>query len=1060
LPYYLDSAVGVVNDGGSRVLQVSNPALYKSATCDANNAYTNGLTLGAYQTIPLSTIEGQLFKVSGRYKVDFPAITSGNPAATLAQGGVALTCYGSNTQTDIQNVECSMSNRKNIVTSAAGSTNGWVNFEMIISREDGLFSTVGKGNADIRVTKRKMDLQLRCEATYGAAVSCDDLRVESLDTPTTPGGANAVTVIAAGANVASQGITINQDAVNSPEFSSESIPNKVRTDLEVGVNHQVNAMVAIGSQHVYAVGKAVNTTGVIGLTIYNRTPSTLQGTIWAGASSPTSASGTTTPTGGISVSCIDDRGATGTQSTLCQRVPESYGISLAITSASTTVKTGKLTGRGWFGKQADTQESMDLGKCIGSAETSPNQKMTYARLNGSSGICNTTVGRCRNMNADGTVSNSTTDFTSISCSGDTDCGACNLTARRCRAVDANGILANDGSLSSISCLSNFDCLGRCERDSGFVCLKDDDCRVGPKSYQDSWSGNISVRPASRLVCGATVGTIQASPLACTGTGWLSFDATDFTGIANTPPSTTGTSTFGASYNTLFSAHNNNYLLQNRGAHELSGWGRFLTLAKNGGTGWVSLRGASVAPTGATLSIGGTNKLFACRNCDGGIGGIPDGMNCAFCQDAAGHSCVPSDVPTTPTGSQCYNVCKDDPTIKCTTSDSCGDHGPCIQPGFCTVIPTSGTAVYCSTDADCTGSGGPGGICAIGSICSAVVNTITPANGARCSQYGVNLDTTTGKFNGYAWSQDFGWLNFNNVSYGGNRVIQTKLGDIYAQGPIGSSTVATPPGGSSCNATYLITSSSSISGFCSASGETIGSQSTKQQNSKIVPFLSSENTYQNILGRFDLVGIERNVSAVGALEKKNKYGAEIVDITPGTNNALSANWMGVNHVLEGKVYRVGNTGGTDTYNLDQNMRFDNAGIGVSGAGILIVHGNLNIKNDMSYQSSNVSSDLRRLASLTVVVYGNLTIENNVRNIVGAYYVDGTINTATDEPTYNTVVVRGLMIAKDFAFKRDFAGTIENPEPSELIIYDGRLQSNPMPGMIDFASALPNSLSVSP
>jgi choice-of-anchor A domain-containing protein len=93
-----------------------------------------------------------------------------------------------------------------------------------------------------------------------------------------------------------------------------------------------------------------------------------------------------------------------------------------------------------------------------------------------------------------------------------------------------------------------------------------------------------------------------------------------------------------------------------------------------------------------------------------------------------------------------------------------------------------------------------------------------------------------------------------------------------------------------------------------------------------------------------------------------------------------------------------------------------GIGVSGAGILIVHGNLNIKNDMSYQSSNVSSDLRRLASLTVVVYGNLTIENNVRNIVGAYYVDGTINTATDEPTYNTVVVRGLMIAKDFAFKR--------------------------------------------
>ncbi len=142
---------------------------------------------------------------------------------------------------------------------------------------------------------------------------------------------------------------------------------------------------------------------------------------------------------------------------------------------------------------------------------------------------------------------------------------------------------------------------------------------------------------------------------------------------------------------------------------------------------------------------------------------------------------------------------------------------------------------------------------------------------------------------------------------------------------------------------------------------------------------------------------------------------------------------------------------------------------SGAGIIIVNGNLQVNANIQYDpNSTTVSDLRQLASLVVIVKGNLLIDSPVTTLIGTYYVQGTVCTAPGNApcSYGTsgteypLTVRGLLIAKQFKFNRKYAGTIDKPSPSELIIFDGRLQSNPMPGLTDFADALPNTIGANP
>jgi hypothetical protein len=245
----------------------------------------------------------------------------------------------------------------------------------------------------------------------------------------------------------------------------------------------------------------------------------------------------------------------------------------------------------------------------------------------------------------------------------------------------------------------------------------------------------------------------------------------------------------------------------------------------------------------------------------------------------------------------------------------------------------------------------------------------------------------------------------------------------------------------------------------------------QSSVPVIPISSANNDYRNALGRFDLTGLETVTRSTGGVDY-NKYDLEVVSVTPvsgsltytgsrfndpGSTNAASFS-------LGRKVYIAdcSATGGTCT--LTQALKIANAAAGQSGAGLLVVNGNLRITNNLQYISS-VVNDLRQLASLAVVVRGNLEIENQVTNVIGAYYVEGTVfttpaSTATSSDNRYPLTVRGLMIAKNFEFNRKFAGTVESPLPSELFIFDGRLQSNPLPGMTDFAGALPDTFNSSP
>lgn len=1089
----------------------SYPGSFTCAPAKLNLSYTEG----AQQLVPLSTIEGQKFRVTGWVKVEFPqavddptanpkpavdATLAGYPTAPTPQGGVSIGCDGPVNTSDPGFTNCSLSNRSYITVDNGnhiGTLNeagvpGWKKIDLTISREDGLLQSIASKSSTLnQITPRLMYLRIVCEATYGARVTCDDLKVEEISTPPIK-ARDTYTVIAAGPNIAANGIKVNTDALNPASiFSEESLPAKVRYEAVSGKFNNINSLAAVGLQHIFAVGSGTTATGV---TLFSRTPSTLTGKIFTVATSPTG-SGLTQPVGNISVSCIDADPITPTQpQSLCQSNPESYGLSLEITSNFNATKTGGLVGRAWYGKSAlgaDETESLDLGICL----RDPQAATLLTAFWGGEMISYDLIAE---MHGSGK-------------------GNCNKTARRCwetRTWSADYSMMLSGTLSDHSCLTDFDCYGRCSKDEGFLCVKDGDCRLDSSTFagwnDTNWYANplpgydwtsLNDIPGYRLQCS------KDSPLACSSLGWLSFNASDFPlAGATTPP----TGTFGVSYNTLFTGcnttidttdkpknhcrgditqdcnsdaecrisgegakgdHNISFTTNNnQGAHELSGWGRFMSLAdgvckmapatscvsdaicgangpcvnssdKNSSpSGWVSFRGEEVPVVPLSLT---SNSLFGCRNCDG----APyDQRNCAFCQDAANHSCVPSSVPGV---SQCYNVCKNDHTKHCSYSTDCttqGVDGSCISPGYCSELFSNNSAKFCDDDTNClTTAGGPGGTCVFGAVCK--------SEGARCAKYGVNLDTETGKFSGYAWSQDFGWLDFRVVTYGTGRVIQTKLGDIYAGGQIGETGNAISP---TCNATYLITSASTITSFCSSLGST-----GLQQNVASIPLISAENSYQNILGRFDIKGMETVTSG-----NKNKYGTEVVDFTVDLLGGTRIDTVWKNEfsagALGGKVYVVGSAGGTTEYSIDDLLTFTNGAAGApvtSGAGILIVNGDLKINSEMSYGGSTVISDLRQLASLTIVVKGDLTIDNEVQNIVGAYYVTGKLITASEKAASNNqypLRVYGLLIAKEFEFGRQFAGTIENPTASELIVYDGRLQSNPMLGMVDFTSALPNTV----
>ncbi len=1126
------SRVADPDDASNDVLQVWPARMYSNAGC--TTPYTSLEPMGVFTRANTPPSDGQRFHITGRYRVEFK-VPRGVPAdqvdaemPTLAEGGVAIGCTGANDQPGThRNNQCSLRIRKYIETYNAAApstgTNGWKNIDIYVSRQDLNIKQYLISSAII-LTPRKFDLEVRCEATFGAKVRCDDLKVEEITTPQVRGRDDFYVVGVGQANttvgqVNRTVVTTQNGAALSPTFSNETQPQYTDDPAAVtatnpsGVRYDYQAVFASGVQHVFVAGsgfdRAANTSTATGPdTFLTRAPSTLVGYVWVGTNGTTNP---TTPgnTGQISVSCINNKTSAGV--TLCQRASESYGWSMGLDRFSATLN-GHLSGRAWFGKQAtdfySDQEHISAGVCVGAPTAQINSSEPYnLGATCTAGFCQPDPTNRRvacSIDADCTLSTCDRITSTISrcsnqltrsCTNDRDChqgGACDEFSRRCWANSAHTTYSN------VSCLTDVDCFGKCSNDAGHYCTTNADCGLTATSVLSTTStatGRLTSLPAETLRCSPT------TPQACASFGWLSLDAADFPGTAANAP--VGGESIGVRFNWANMGHNTAAGLKYAGYHELSGWGRFTTLSSptgicsldanvscdasadcsaannNGidkgscvtsfstdhGNGWVRFRGPAATVSGLkTLNVipqGRTTAqsvsyLVSCQDCTDYDPGDGRRLNCAFCANGTRQSCSPSNTAKDATyNSICTNFCDNtapgDPMKECILDGECGAGGHCVQQGVC----TGNYSTICASSDDC---GSAGGVCTFGAFCRA---TTTGPAAPTCAAYGVNMSVSTGKYYGFAWSEDFGWLDFRSVGRAGSRFIKTQLGSIYAGGSIGDATQSQPQGINNCNATFLILAGGTIaSNWCSALGET-GRISSVSTTNLVIPDESRQ--YTNALGRVDIRGIETVVSGTG-VNSKNKYGSGVVtidaDVGTGDFSTALKNDIAVrNNVLGGKVYVVPEcpVGGCT---IESSISFNNSNdLNAYGSanGIIIVHGDLTINRPLTYGTSVTATDPRGVAAVTFVVTGKMTIATTVQSVAGAYLVQGadgvsTISTQAGAET-NPLKIYGLLIAKKFVFGRRVAGTVERPEPSENIIYDGRLQTNPMPGLVDFARVLP-------
>ncbi len=964
-----------VGSGGSNYALMLEPRPTYSSISDCTNG-TNGNTkhsVAAVNTIRLSTIPGIRYKISGEYKVEFPGTVAPNPAATIPQGGIAIGCVGGNVG-QATAPDCAFENRTQIRTINQGATDGYIPFEMVVSQENNQYANPIKGaTSNPRIGYFGMQLQVSCEATYGAKVWCDNLRVEQVDSPS----ANSLV----GAEITAVGDNGTSIIYSDRNFLSLSS----RVESAANTSDPLYAVSAIGQQHAFAVGPSS--------LLLQRVSGNVSGYVWAGNASPANG-GQNAGLGWISTSCLNQRD--GNSVSLCQRQIDAYGL---------TLEDNRLSGRAWFGKN-------------------------YAAGNSNSDNETIALGSCQGANArDPDLPQPATTYTMT--------GSCNPATRTCQEDDTR------------ACLRDFDCYGHCEYDQSFICLHDADCTFGSADLPSGasvGSSKLQSLPNTRLQCDEN----NASSLACAGGGWLSFDANDI----GTPPAELEAGSGERNY------CDNGGACLDATTGKLQGVGRFMTLANssdpNGDSsrGWISLRGKPVN-TPTPVNIGGTYSLIACQACalSGGD------LSCAFCQDGDQRSCQPE-------AASCTKYCGGDITKNtCTVDSECTANESCKPASFCSSESTNAYDA-CTNDTQCNG-----GTCSFtGATCSAA--------GALCDQYGVNLDTITGQFSGYAWSPDYGWLNFGNVIKGTRRYIQTRLGDVYSQGNIGAPDTLPAPG-NLCNASYVVSAGGSINNFCSSlTVDQVATYDTEKNNASFTPFASQKNLFETALGRIDLQGAE---TVTDSTNKTNKFGQTVTSLGDSGGSIVDAMIGAGNSTtkLQDKVFVAGKAGGTQTYTIDRSFTILNGGLSgssfVSGAGTLIINGNLRIDKDIVYSLSPSITLLRQLASLMVVVKGNLIIDNGVTELAGNYYVTGTICTGQPDngdspPTECTVTrnlpnnfpltVRGIMLAHKFYFARTFAGTVETPLPSEVIINDGRLQSNPPQGFRDFAGVLPSSVSTGP
>ncbi|MBI4089817.1 MAG: hypothetical protein HY421_00275, partial [Candidatus Kerfeldbacteria bacterium] len=1003
------------------------------------------------QEIPLTQLQGTAYRVTGKYKVSFTdqfdRYTAADPRwnqrphagimtrcknslDTLASCGYETNLFQTDRLSGVGSGTCqgfpavSCTTNQSCINQAAGTLceGDWKDFSAVVTKRNYDYSGNPPHSGVPVPNDAGQTLEVVCFADVGAKIACDNITVTPVN-EAAAAGFDAVDIWAVG-DAAAGGAVVYRNTLDL----LGGVPADSWQPQKPPVAAALRSITATDPHHIWAVGDQP-----VGgrAAILRLNPGNLAGWAWIGTSTNQS-----DPVGWIDFNC-------GNQGS-CASQPSSFGVSVNTDStygqcSNNLAKsctgpadcggqpcvTGVMSGSAWLGSQ-DVTETVDYGPCTSSV--SGVCATQFCTLNPTIECKGPNICRkwCQNSHQPCTgnsqcasgelcVPNNTPSDTCAlpaACSSDSQCTGSNKSCKFSLGCDTT--LGQCYSGTARLCSSSSQCYGTCAQNQGVRCITSKDCKV----------------------------SCSQNPLACRSSGWLSFDKT----VTGTPPASSNfdnSQPFTARYDSATGA--------------ISGWARLqlgqCTVSKlacfkdgdcggSGGTcsyanapggndaeaGWVRLRGDSVTLNGLAVQ---------CAACADSGNLVYNDETCKIC-----NAYLKND--STPTQQACSdcNGC----TLKlCTTSlNPCRDNSQCGANscqvfGHCDLSNNLGGDI-CFSDSDCPAFGAGGTKCIFGALCTTC---------ASCSTYGISLDQDdTKQLSGFAYSRDLGWIDFGRVSLGGRVFLQTRFGDVYSGGDIGSSTTARAPSfptGPTCNATYRLVAARTITNFCTSAGTNFLTPSAQ-----VFPLPQAENRYTTEIGELDIVGLTTPVTAL----TKNKYGDEVIVSGSGTQALLGCSGDPCATILRGRVYHI-----QGDLTIDKDLRFDPAAVGQLGHGTIVVDGNLIIQSNITYGTASTLANRRQLPSAAFIVKGDITIASSVAQIVGAYYTEKTIATVSTEPDIQ-LVASGVMVAGKFNFQRKYSGGFSGQEPAEVIIYDGRLQANTPPGLSALSQGLPNLQEVVP
>jgi len=293
------------------------------------------------------------------------------------------------------------------------------------------------------------------------------------------------------------------------------------------------------------------------------------------------------------------------------------------------------------------------------------------------------------------------------------------------------------------------------------------------------------------------------------------------------------------------------------------------------------------------------------------------------------------------------------------------------------------------------------------------------------------------------------ITYNHVTACDQPYLGVEQGSIYSQGNIRAQ--YSPPEGN-YNATYQVLGGGTIAqprvieNFITGPAPFGPSAVDPSFGPMIFPGVTSDSSPR--VSSFDYYSLTHNLAGDEVKsDSTNAYGHIVQVFSNDLDDVMLQDVIAKSKSLGNRVYWV-----KDNLVVKDVVEFANGSDNESGAGLIIVDGDLIINSNMFYQPPAPGLSARNLASVGWLVMGNIIIDPSVSQIVGAYFAassktGGVFSTGSGP---QQLIIYGAVIAKQLQLERTASA---NGEPSEKVVADGRVLLNTPPGFVDIMSTLP-------